>query len=245
MIEDLISLREKFENIKAKGWIESLRKGTTGIGYTFETLIGKEEEQFPIPDYRTIEIKTRFRNSKENIGLFTAAPDGDYLFATKKIYDTYGYPDSKNPNYKVFYARINNKWRYAGKNCKFKLFTDKTNKQIRINVMDKNYTITDPEVSWSFQLIKEKIELKLKYIAIVKADTYFNFNKQYFKYYNITFYMIKSYETFIKLLENGIINITFMIGVYRSGKKEGMMNNHGIRFDIAEEDLEKLFIKIC
>ena len=42
MIDDLISLREKFYTIKAKGWIPSMRKGTTGIGYTFESLLGKE-----------------------------------------------------------------------------------------------------------------------------------------------------------------------------------------------------------
>ncbi len=58
------------------GWIESKRKGTTGIGYTFETLLGKEEESFPIPDYGSIEIKTRYRNAKFPITLFNATPDG-------------------------------------------------------------------------------------------------------------------------------------------------------------------------
>ena len=57
MIDDLVSLRSKFEMIKNAGWIMSMRDGTTGIGYTFECLLGKEEESFPIPDYGTIEIK--------------------------------------------------------------------------------------------------------------------------------------------------------------------------------------------
>ena len=125
MIDDLVSLKSKFENIKKMGWIESQRAGTTGIGYTFEKLLGKEEEQFPIPDYGTIEIKTRYRNSKENIGLFTAAPDGDYLFSTKRMYDEYGFPESKDPELKVFYARIGNKFRHAGKDYQFKLYVDK------------------------------------------------------------------------------------------------------------------------
>ena len=35
-----------------------------------------------------------------------------------------------------------------------------------------------------------------------------------------------------------------MIGCYKKGIKKGQINNHGVAFDIAEKDLEKLFIKI-
>ena len=244
MIDDMILLKKKFEVIKKLGWVESQRRGTTGIGYTFEKLLGKEEEQFPIPDYGTIEIKTRFRNSKQNIGLFTAAPDGDYLFSTKKMYDEYGFPDSKNPELKVFYAKIGSQFRYAGRNYQFRLHVDKNKQQIRIIALNKSGEFIDTKVSWTFDLIKEKINTKLKYLALVKADSIFNIEKQYFKYYSLNFYINKGFNTFINLLEYDIINVTFMIGVYRTGTKYGMMYNHGIRFDISENNLEKLFIKV-
>lgn len=227
------------------GWIESQRNGTTGIGYTFESLLGKEEEQFPIPDYGTIEVKTRYRNSVENIGLFTAAPDGDYIFNTKRMYDEYGFPDKSNPDLKVFYARMGSKWRYAGKNYQFKLYIDNKKKQIRIIAINKAGEIFDTEVSWTFEILKRKVEAKLKYLALVKADSIFMHGKQYFKYYNLTFYMNEGFDTFINLVEQDVINATFMVGAYKNGPKQGMMYNHGVRFDIAEEDLEKLFIKIC
>lgn len=245
MIDDLVSLKEKFEKIKSMGWIMSQRHGTTGIGYTFEKLLGKEEEQFPIPDYGTIEIKTRYRNSKENIGLFTAAPDGDYLFSTKRMYAEYGFPDSKDPELKVFYARIGNKFRYAGKNYQFKLYLDKKNEQIRIIAINKAGEIIDTEVSWTFDVLRKKLETKLKYLAFIKADSRFTHGKQYFKYYSITFYMSRGFETFVHLIETDVINATFMIGTYRAGEKRGMMYNHGVRFDISEDDLDKLFIKVC
>ena len=38
-MENFIILRDKFQKIKKMGLIEPLRKGTTGIGYTFETLL--------------------------------------------------------------------------------------------------------------------------------------------------------------------------------------------------------------
>ena len=245
MIDDLISLRSKFQKIKDSGWIESKRQETTGIGYTFETLIGKEEEQFPIPDYGTIEIKTRYRNSKENIGLFTAAPDGDYLFNTKRMYDEYGFPDKMYPEFKVFYAKMGSKLRYAGMNYQFKLHVDKCKEQIRIIAVDKAGKIIDTEVSWTFDMLRKKVENKIKYLAFIKADSIFRHDKQYFKYYNLTFFMIRGFNTFIELIEADIINATFMVGFYKTGSKRGMMYNHGVRFDISEEDLEKLFIKVC
>lgn len=244
MIDDLISLKKKFEEIKKMGWIESKRCGTTGIGYTFETLIGKEEESFPIPDYGTIEIKTRFRNSKEDMTLFNASPDGDYLFPTRKMYEKYGFPDKKFPNYKVFYANISTLAKFAGKENRFKLLVDRSKKKIKIIVIDRIGNLEDTEVSWSFDILKEKIERKIKYLAIVKADCKFYFGKQHFKYYEINFYVLKNFETFISLIEKGIVKTVFAIGFYKSGPKLGQMNSHGVGFDIAEKDIEKLFIKI-
>ena len=57
--------------------------------------------------------------------------------------------------------------------------------------------------------------------------------------------MLRGWKTFIKLIKDGTITTTFMIGFYKSGPKYGQMNNHGVGFDIAEEDLKKLFIKVC
>ena len=121
MIEDLIQLKNQFNKVKNMGWVQSMRRGTTGIGYTFETLIGKPEEDFPIPDFGTIEIKTRFRNSKEDITLFNATPDGDYLFPMKRMYEAYSYPDRRNPDFRVFYANVSTTPKYAGRINRFML----------------------------------------------------------------------------------------------------------------------------
>ena len=245
MIDDLVELREKFKKIQKLGWVETRRKGTTGIGYTFESLLGKEEESFPIPDYGSIEIKTRFKNSKENIGLLNVTPDGDYLFPLKRLYDEYGFYSKNQPDYKVFYAAIGSIPKYSGRNYQFRLFVDRKNELIKVIVIDKIGNIIDPNVSWSFSILKEKVLRKLKYLALIKAESHFTFGVQYFYYYEITFYMLKSFNTFLELIESNIIRTTFMIGAYKTGPKKGQMNNHGVRFDIAEKYLDKLFIKVC
>lgn len=245
MIDDLVNLKMEFEKIKSKGWIESKRKGTTGIGYTFEDLLGKEENSLPVPDYGTIEIKTRFRNSKEDITLFNATPDGKYLFPMKLMYEKYGYPDKNNPNFNVFYANITSTVKYAGKVHRFKLHIDRKNELIKIIYVDRCGNMIDTDVSWSFNFLKEKIERKIKYLALVKADAMCNIERKLFHYYQIEFFLFRGFATFLSLIENDVIKTVFMIGYYKSGVKKGKMNNHGVGFDIAEKDLEKLFIKVC
>ena len=245
MIDDLILLKAKFEKVKNMGWVESMRRGTTGIGYTFETLIGKPEEDFPIPDFGTIEIKTRFRNSKEDITLFNATPDGDYLFPMKRMYEAYSYPDRRNPEFKVFYANVSTTPKYAGKINRFMLHVDRNNRKISVINIDKIGNMTNTDVSWSFDFLKEKLERKLKYLAFIKADAKCSFDLQYFHYYKITFYALRSFNRFLDLIENGTIKTTFIISCYRTGIKKGQMNSHGVAFDIPEEKLEELFIRIC
>lgn len=231
-----------FLKVKEKGWIKSLRKGSTGIGYTFETLIGKNEEQFPIADYKDIEIKVKKKYGYGNITLFNAVPDNE-LFIVKHIYEKYSI-QNKNMNYlKTFMLNINaiNKEKY-GKH-KFILSVDHDNKVIRLNIYNLDNSQIKDNISWSFNWIEEKINTKIKNLAIVKAEQKEINNEIYYKYCYINFYELKTLEDFIKLIEEGIISITFKISVFCSGKKYGQMNDHGVGFIIHEKNIEKLYEK--
>lgn len=230
----------EFLKIKNKGWIKSLRKGPTGIGYTFETLLGKPEETFPIADYRGIEIKVKRKYSKGTITLFNAAPDNE-LFITKQIYEKYSV-QNKNKNYnKTFMVNVNSKEKIKYGYHKFKLEVDHIEKNIRLCIYDLSEKLIDNKISWSYKLIEEKINNKIKNLAIVKTDIEKKENTEYYYYYHISFYEIKSVETFLTLVEDGIITITFKISVYTTGPKTGEMYNHGIGFDINEKNINKLY----
>ena len=245
MIDDMISLREKFNQIRDIGWVESMRKGTTGIGYTFEKLIGKNEDSLPLPDFGTIEIKTRFMSSKYPISLFNATPDGDYPLPMKRLYEKYGFLGNQHSNNKVFYATMyGNRNMPAGNKYLFRLKVDFLKEEIRVFAIDLFGNVEDTKISWSFNFIKEKVEKKIKYLALVKAYAHNEIEKQFFKYCEINFYFSKGFKRFISLVDNGTIGITFMIGTYKTGIKSGQMNNHGASFQISEDDLEKLFTKV-
>lgn len=48
----------------------------------------------------------------------------------------------------------------------------------------------------------------------------------------------------MQLVEQGIIRITFKIGVFREGPRTSEIHDHGTSFKIQEQDFTKLFTKI-
>lgn len=237
-------LYQKYKSIENCGWIKSKRLGTSGIGYTFECLIGKSEENFPIPDFKGIEIKTSRHNSWGKIHLFHATPDGDYLFPIKEVLDKLGYPDKDFPEYKVFNFSVNaKKYTNIGYSKKAKILVDNQKEKIYLVAKNKLNQDLNLKISWSFKMLEERINLKLKYLAIVKAKSKKEGKTEYFKYDRIYFYQLKDFNTLIKLIECGKINITFMIGLHKSGKRFGQIHDRGTAFTIYEKDINLLYDK--
>jgi len=183
--------------------------------------------------------------SKKQIHLFNAEPDGDFLFPHERIINKMGYPSKKNRNYKVFLsAAYGNKYTSIGYSKKVKIYVNHNLKKVEFIAKDKFNRNIDINVSWSFDLLKNKIETKITELALIRTATKHIDKTEYFYYKWIEFYQNKGFETFLNLLDTGIIKVCFKISVYYSGIKEGKIDNHGTDFSIKEEDLEKLFTKI-
>ena len=249
MLNPAIDLYRKFNEIRKQGWIKTMSNDLQGVGYTFETLIGKEVDNFYLPDYRGIEIKTFELYTRRVIHLFNATPDGDYLYPIERILNTLGYPDTREHKYKVCnIAAKGNEYTYCGLYKKMKLEVNRANKKIHFIAYrdDKDLNIG---VSWSFDLLKERLDLKLRNLAVIKARSRIENGEKYFKYERIDFYIMKDFNTFLDLIENGTITITFKIGAYRSGKRMGQIHDRGTDFSIKYNDIEKLYdhieIKDC
>src|SRR2546423_11080927 len=67
----LNEFREGFAKIKQAGYMRSTRSGPTGVGHTFETLLGLEEDNIALPDLGEVEVKARRLNSTSMVTLFT------------------------------------------------------------------------------------------------------------------------------------------------------------------------------
>lgn len=245
MDDSIKELYEKFVCIKNMGFIKSKRNGTGGIGYTFETLIGKPEENFPIPDFNGIEIKTCRKNTGRNVHLFTAAPDGDFLFPNERVLKYLGYPDKKMAKVKVFNMNFTaRKYKTIGWYKEGKIVVNKKDEKIDF-IAREIYGKTFPiDTSWSFKMLEDKLNLKLKYLARIIADVKIIDNTEYFHYNQIKFFKLKSFNTFISLIEKGYIKISFNIGVFRNGNKEGKIHDRGVGFSINEKYINLLYDEI-
>lgn len=242
MNSDILALKEKLDKIKNLGWIECKNKNKSVTGKTLENLLEINPDNFEIPDYNTIEIKSKVSKRENYIDLFCATPDS-YVLETKRLYDKYGYLDSNN--YKIlnfvlygeFLKPINNEY-------SAKLRIDYKNKKVIMEIYNKDNELIDNLSSWSFELLEEKLCRKLDYVCLVEGDKKFSHNVLYVRYDKYKFYKLKKFSNFIRLLKRGQIRISFTLGVYKSGSKSGKMHDHGTQFSIRKENIKLLFDEI-
>ena len=102
-IQDLIN---KFNTIKNMGYVEAVNNDFSGIGLTFEKLLDKEVDNFPFPDYKNIEIKTKLSYSKTPINLFKLTPEGKEFCEVRRLWEKYGYCRKNNKDNKCFNGRV-------------------------------------------------------------------------------------------------------------------------------------------
>lgn len=245
MFTELKLLNEKFIEIKNKKWIKEKGSGTNKIGITFEQALGKEIENFPIPDFYNIEIKTMHCNSKHDLHLFNLNPDGDFLFPINRILEKLGYVTKNSLGKRILYKTFNAKnYSILPFYNKGKLEVDWENEKIRLIAFNSKNEEIELNISWSFDYLQKSLEQKLRYLAIIRASSRIIENEGYFYYYQINYYQLKDFDTFIRLIDEGIINITFSLGIFKSGQRTGQTYNHGTNFSLDIKNINMLYTEI-
>jgi len=245
MLEELKNLKKEFDKIKLLGYVKSTRKGYTGIGKTFEDLIGKKEDNLNKPDYQGIEIKTKRAYSKSYTTLFNITPLGNSNYEIKRLRNTYGYPEFTSSKIKILNCSVQaNCSTFVAQRYLFKLYIDYEDERIYLIICNQSFGLIEKKVYWPFALIKERLERKLQYMALIKAWPNNINGEEYYKYYDIDFYKLRTFTEFLKLIEDGTIRITFKIGVFKDGPRKNQIHDRGTGFEIQESNLLKLFKKI-
>lgn len=239
MENNMYLLKKEFQRIRNMGYVKGVKEYYNCDGITFEKLLNKEQDELPIADYNGIEIKVKKGYSKSKIGLFSANPDNCYLYGLKDLYEKYGMID-KDGN-RRFMLEINGVDKIFYNNHYFRIVVDRNTRIIKLNIYDWQNNLINEEVSWSFDLLEERINLKLKKLALVKCCTKKCDNYEYYWYYKIKFYDKINISKFIDAIESGKISIKFTIGIYKSGPKVGQLHNHGTTFSISEDGLDYIY----
>ena len=234
MKEDHINLNKEFQKIS--------QKKSGGIGRTFEEQIGIKENTLDTPDYKGIEIKTKRNNSKSYINLFNMTPKGKEPYEIKRLNHKYGYPDREFKSLNVLQESVYcNQRTWIGSKYQFMLQINQQSEKIYLCIFDIYGDLIEKETYWDFNTIQEKLNKKLTNLAFIKASNKYINQKEYFHYNEINIYTLKNFQTFISLIEQGIIRVTFKIGIFKKGKRKGQIHDHGTSFCIKEQNLTKLF----
>lgn len=198
MKQTIEELTLKFMEIKKQNWIESSSHGKGNVGITFENLIGKERENFPIADYNGIEIKTSLKHTgRLNLNLFSATFDGPYIYGIQYLKNQYGWSDKELKEYKIFYATISaTKLTKVNNHYFMKLEIDYYYKKIYLIILDKNKKLIEKSCFWNFRTLKEKLDKKIKYLAFIEAEKNTNITKHILDIQRLTFIKLKTLAHF-------------------------------------------------
>jgi len=245
MQNSIKEIKKEFNKIKNIPLNKSLRTGTTGIGYTFEALLNKEEDNTYLPDFKGIEIKTQLGYTKSPLTLFTLTPIKENDRSIKFILENFGYPDKNYKEFKTFKGNVYYSYNNVIANKYiFKIRIDNENNILKLIILDTNFKIIDESIYWNLSDINDRLHTKLNYLAYIKGYPYKKNNQIYYKYTNLNIYKLKDFNTFVELLKKDIIFIKFNISVFNNKKRYGQIQDRGTAFLIKNTNLNDLFNKI-
>lgn len=219
----------RLRRLKERGYIPTLRKGTTGIGFTFEKEMGLSETNIPIPDLGgRVEIKTVRRDVNSLVSLF-CFNKGVWKISQRELIETYGYKDSLNRK-----ALKNTLFLNSGRWQNLYLEIDEHAHQINL-VSGKGILAT-----WDIYIMVSKLVSKLDRVLFVIADRRENNGIEEFWYNEAYILRDPSPRKFIDAFRAGKVGIDLRMHL----RPNNSVRNRGTAFRIAEADLIALYEEV-
>jgi hypothetical protein len=234
----LESFKADFERIKNRPQV-SHRVHHTGIGKTFEDIIGVVENNNLLVDYMgQIELKSQRDYTGSMLTLFTQAPTHGRL---DNLVELFGSPDNTYPNIKCLHTTIYSTHFNAYKSTygfKFDIESDKI--RLKVKNLDINKIINE-DIWWDLDIIKNKVETKCRNIAYISASVTKENENEIFTFKSAKLLSGLTYERFIELFTGGIIAFDIRNGVYKQGRLAGKKHDHGAGFRVPKRNITQVF----
>lgn len=205
-----------------------MRRGPTGIGYTFESELDLRETNIAVPDLGgRIELKTTRSNSNSFVTLFTFNKSV-WQIHPKNVIEKYGYYDENNRHclyVTVAYRTPNNQG--------LLLDMDKSSKHLQLK--DASGVIIG---NWKMTHIIAKFLSKMGRLIIVFADTRKNKQGQEEFFYKKAYLLDSpSDDNFVTALRKKLAFVDVRMYI----RPNGTLRNHGTGFRVYEKDLGSLY----
>jgi len=251
-IQSLHDLKNRLIQIKKMGWVESHREHDTGIGKTFEDLIGIKENNLQIPDIGGIEVKSLRDYTSSLVTLITFEPPKEFRnveWTLDGLINSFGKTgDDKDTGLPVFHITVSSRC-YTGNTQQFKLDIRTINGEEMVCVVTKRHFIpknpnlpSDIVVCFPVKDIIQKISQKLGgCLLVIEAETRKKGNIEEFRLKSAKLYAGFSASKFIELVREGRIYLDIRFGRYRKGPNKGKPHNHGTGWRIRKKDILELY----
>ncbi len=234
-----IDIKQKLLELSKKGFVKSLRKDNTGIGFTLETLLKIKENNLGEPDFTykglPIELKAQRIDASSRVTLFTKVPHWSPLSA-REIIEKYGYPDAKGRQGLKITLKVDD---FNNKGFKLEL-EEKSN---RLNIVHKEGGIV---AFFKIEELMETLKKKLfENLLLVLAERKKIGEDEYFHYKRAILLTNLSEKAFEKLLKQGLVVWEFRMDIRErhKGKGDFFVRDHGPGFRLGRNHLDKLYEK--
>lgn len=239
----LLASKKDFLAIKEKRFVPSARIHDTGIGKTFEDLVGIHENNNFLADYKDVlEIKSSRELSESMITFFTKSPSQPKK-ANSVLRQRYGKPDIDFPSIKILHTTVSaTDFNTFESKYGFKLNVSERLGLISLVIKDlRTGQVDDSQMYFTFDDLRERVEKKCPYIAYISAESKKEAGKELFKFNKAVLLSGLSFEKFIDCVKKGLIVYDIRLGAYRSGKMMGKPHDHGSGFRVLKRNLSKVF----
>lgn len=226
----LSELLDLYDDVHARGWIDTLRVGDTGIGYTFETLVGIKENNDQHADFQGIEIKCKLtRDRRSNAGKINLFQLG---------------PTWLRKQSGIERLRLIGQTDVAGMHSCYSQVTPKANNLgLRLAVQPPPCGIdlhkgTDQLGLWARQRLAERLAMKHSRAAFVKAESRIRNGSTQYHYNELIYCERPDIGRFIDMVDSRHIVFEFAM----TERPPGRVRNHGYPWRLVDQrQLDQLF----
>lgn len=232
-------LLERLTEVSKLGYIETLRSGPTGVGYTLEAMLGISANSRRTPDYKGIELKSGRVSSggrrQTRSTLFSMTPNWGLseMKSGREILRSFGYL-SKQKNRLQLYCSISNRPNSQG----LQMRIDATGSHIEaVDVRLPN--AEEPVVLWLLSEVQSALAFKHKETFWIKAHQRVVNGREEFHFSEVTHTRGPLVSNLGMLIDSGKIELDLTL----SEKRNGGTRDHGYLFKIWRDDFDLLFPK--
>lgn len=218
----ITQFKKAFSKLKKKGWVESRRRGPTGVGHTLEQMVGLKENNIALPDLGKVDLKGHRANSSSMITLFTfnrKAWKMKPLDAVRK----YGTPD-KNGRLGLY----------------FTMSRTPNSSGLFLHIDDECISVRHISgeliAEWRLDQLAERFKKKMPGLLLVTALSEERAGKEWFKYTRAQIMTGTTPDIIKEQIEVG--NILVDLRLHDKGTRA---RNHGTGFRAYESKLPSLF----